>query len=59
MKIRHIPQSDLDLLERSRLELHEIFGDDVYMQSRINNVTGIMWKLTHKNYPTDDEGEKA
>ena len=58
MKIRHIPQTDLDMLEEARKELHEIIGDDILMQSRISNVSGVMWRLAHKNYPLEDAKEK-
>ena len=46
-----IPQRDIDRLETARLYLHKLLKDNSIMLDITNNVTNIMWEITHRKYP--------
>lgn len=47
-----VPQSDIDKLEKARIELHQMLdGGDVDTLTRLINITEPMWYLTHRRYP--------
>lgn len=52
-----VPQSDLDRLEKSRKSLWKLTEKPPYKRlftsliGEMNEITGPMWRLTHKKYP--------
>jgi hypothetical protein len=45
-----VPQSDIDRLEKARLELYTLLLNTKYKKGLPNGITEIMWKISHSNY---------
>jgi len=53
-----IPQTDIDSLEEARLALWQLAYDLQDMPVRILDITGAMWRITHRKYPRYAQLEK-
>lgn len=49
---RVIPQSDIDKLERVRVELHQLLNNFHIETPLYAHLTSVIWEITHKKYPT-------
>lgn len=45
-----VPKSDIEALERARKHLIEMCEDNDVFFISMSNITGVMWKLTHRRY---------
>jgi nitrogen fixation protein len=53
-----IPQTDLDSLEEARLALWQLVDNLHITGGEIIDITGAMWRLTHRKYPRYAQLEK-
>jgi len=52
-----IPQTDIDSLEEARLALWQL-AYELDTPSSVLNITGAMWRITHRKYPRYAQLEK-
>jgi len=45
-----VPQADIDLAEKSRIELYQALENGNLTLSVLLNITPNIWKLTHRRY---------
>lgn len=45
-----VPKSDIESIERARKQLIDLCEDNEVMFVLIGNISGAMWRLTHKRY---------